>query len=85
MQALAGERSLPRAMGSRLGFGYGYPFYTFYAPLVYYAGALFHFIVGLDYGPATSFSFYTSLYLSGLLMYALVYVIGRREQWPRLE
>ena len=65
-------------------FGYGYPFYTFYAPLGYYAGALFHFILGLDYGPATKFSFYASLYLSGLLMYALVYVIGQREQWPRL-
>jgi len=65
-------------------FGYGYPFYTFYAPLGYYAGALSHFILGLDYGPATKFSFYASLYLSGLLMYALVYVIGQREQWPRL-
>jgi hypothetical protein len=29
-------------------------------------------------------SFYASLYLSGLAMYALVYVIGRREGWPRL-
>jgi hypothetical protein len=29
-------------------------------------------------------SFYSSLYLSGLFMYALVYVIGRREGWPRL-
>jgi hypothetical protein len=65
-------------------FGYGYPFFTFYAPLGYYAGALFHFILGLDYGPATKMSFYSSLYLSGLLMYALVYVIGLREQWPRL-
>jgi hypothetical protein len=65
-------------------FGYGYPFYTFYAPLGYYAGALFHFILGMDYGPATKFSFYSSLYLSGLLLYALVYVIGQREQWPRL-
>jgi hypothetical protein len=65
-------------------FGYGYPFYTFYAPLGYYVGALSHFLLGLNYGPATKFSFYASLYLSGLLMYALVYVIGRREQWPRL-
>ena len=64
--------------------GYGYPFYTFYAPLGYYAGALFHFILGLDYGPATKLSFYSSVYLSGLVMYALVYVIGIREQWPRL-
>jgi hypothetical protein len=65
-------------------FGYGYPFYTFYAPLGYYVGALSHFILGLDYGPATKFSFYASLYLSGLVMYALVYVVGRRERWPRL-
>ena len=65
-------------------FGYGYPFYTFYAPLGYYAGALSHFLLGLDYGPATKLSFYASLYLSGLVMYALVYVIGQREQWPRL-
>jgi hypothetical protein len=64
-------------------FGYGYPFYTFYAPLGYYIGALCHFLLGLDYGPATKMSFYSSLYFSGLLMYALVYVIGRREEWPR--
>ena len=65
-------------------FGYGYPNHTFYPPLGYYVGALFHFIFGLDYGPATKMSFYSSLYLSGLLMYALVYIIGRREGWPRL-
>jgi hypothetical protein len=47
-------------------------------------GALFHFLLGLDYGPATKMSFYASLYLSGLFMYALVYVIGRREGWSRL-
>lgn len=66
-------------------FGYGYPFYTFYPPLGYYVAAFYHFIFGLDYGPATKMSFYSSLYLSGLLMYALVYVIGRREGWPRLS
>jgi hypothetical protein len=65
-------------------FGYGYPFHTFYQPFGYYVGALFHFLVGLDYGPATKMSFYSSLYLSGLCIYALVYVIGRREGWPRL-
>jgi hypothetical protein len=65
-------------------FGYGYPFHTFYPPFGYYIGALFHFIFGLDYGPATKTSFYCSLYLSGLFMYALVYIIGRRERWPRL-
>jgi hypothetical protein len=65
-------------------FGYGYPFHTFYQPFGYYVGALFHFLFALDYGPATKMSFYSSLYLSGLFMYALVYVIGRREGWPRL-
>jgi hypothetical protein len=66
-------------------FGYGYPFHTFYQPFGYYIGAIFHFLLGLDYGPATKMSFYSSLYLSGLAMYALVYVIGRRESWSRLE
>jgi uncharacterized membrane protein len=64
-------------------FGYGYPFHTFYQPFGSYVGALFHFLLGLDYGPATKWSFYSSLYFSGVLMYALVYVIGRREGWPR--
>jgi len=35
---------------------------------------VFHLILGLDYGPATKWSFYSSLYLSGLLMYVLDYV-----------
>jgi hypothetical protein len=64
-------------------FGYGYPYHTLYGPLGFYIGALFHFILGLDYGPATKLSFYASLYLSGLLMYAFVYTIGSREHWPR--
>ena len=66
-------------------FGYGYPFHTFYQPFGYYVGALFHFLLCLDYGPATKMSFYSSIYLSGLAMYALVYVIGEREGWPRLH
>ena len=65
-------------------FGYGYPFLTFYAPLGFYVAAIFHFIFALDYGPATKLSFYTSIYLSGLLMYAFVYTVGSRERWPRL-
>jgi hypothetical protein len=65
-------------------FGYGYPFLTFYSPLGYYVGAIFHFVLGLDYGAATKLSFYASLYVSGLLMYAFVYLIGSREGSPRL-
>ena len=64
-------------------FGYGYPYFTLYGPLGFYVGAVFHFIFGLDYGLATKLSFYSSLYLSGLLIYAFVYVIGSREHWPR--
>src|SRR4029077_7377121 len=64
--------------------GYGYPYHTFYGPLGFYIGAVFHSLLGLDYGPATKLSFYTSLYLSGLLVYAFVYTIGSRERWPRL-
>jgi hypothetical protein len=65
-------------------FGYGYPYFTLYGPLGFYVGVIFHFILGLDYGSATKLSFYTSLYLSGLFMYAFVYTIGSRERWPRL-
>jgi hypothetical protein len=64
-------------------FGYGYPFFTFYAPLGFYVAAIFHFVFALDYGLATKLSFYTSLYLSGLSIYAFVYTIGSRERWPR--
>ena len=63
-------------------FGYGYPYHTFYGPLGFYVGAIFHFILGLDYGPATKLSFYTSLYLSGLLMYGFVHLMGSHERWP---
>ena len=65
-------------------FEYGYPYLTLYGPLGFYIGAIFHFFLGLDYGPATKLSFYTSLYLSGLFVYAFVYTIGSRERWPRL-
>lgn len=64
--------------------GYGYPYHTFYGPFGFYIGAIFHFLLGLDYGPATKLSFYTSLWLSGVLVYAFVYTIGSREGWPRL-
>jgi hypothetical protein len=64
-------------------FGYGYPYHTFYAPLGFYVGAAFHFLLGLNFGWATKLSFYASIYLSGLLMYAFAYTIGSRENWWR--
>ena len=64
-------------------FGYGYTYHTFYAPLGFYFGAILHFLLGLNFGWATKLSFYASLYLSGLFMYAFVYAIGSREHWSR--
>jgi hypothetical protein len=64
-------------------FGYGYPYHTFYAPLGFYVGAVLHFLLGVNFGWATKLSFYASIYLSGLLMYAFTYTIGSREKWPR--
>lgn len=64
-------------------FGYGYPYFCLYGPLGFYVGALYHFVLGLDFGNAAKLSFYTSLYLSGAFMYAFAYLIGRREDWPR--
>jgi hypothetical protein len=64
-------------------FGYGYPYHTFYAPLGFYVGAIFHSLFRLDVGCATKLSFYASIYLSGIFMYAFAYTIGSRENWPR--
>src|SRR5262245_41296830 len=38
-------------------FGYGYPYHTFYAPLGFYVGAVFHVLLGVDFGWATKLSF----------------------------
>lgn len=64
-------------------FGQGWPFFTFYAPLGYYAAAFFHFIFGLDYGAATRWSFYASLALAALLMYGLAWRLGGERAGPR--
>mgnify|MGYP000883477223 CR=1 FL=1 len=64
-------------------FGYGWPFFMFYAPLGYYVGAAFHFVFGLNFGASVRWSFYLATALSGLLMYGLVWILGGREGWPR--
>jgi hypothetical protein len=55
-------------------FGYGYPFYTFYAPLDFMQARCSTSSWVWIRAPQTKLSFYSSLYLSRLLMYALDYV-----------
>jgi hypothetical protein len=64
-------------------YGYGWPFFTFYAPLGYYVGAAGHLLFGLNYGASARWSFYLATALSGLFMYGLVWILGGREGWPR--
>jgi len=59
--------------------GYGWPFFTFYAPLGYYVGAIGHFILNLNYGGAARLSFYISIFLSGLGMYGFAWSIISRQ------
>lgn len=64
-------------------FGYGWPFFTYYAPLGYYVAAAAHFILGLGYGPATGLSFALAAWLSGAFMFLFARRLGLREGWPR--
>lgn len=49
--------------------GYGWPFFTFYAPFGYYAAALAHELAGMGFGAATKLSFAMSMALGGLFVY----------------
>lgn len=57
--------------------GYGWPFFTYYAPLGYYVGAGVYRLTGWSAGAATRLSFYLALVLGGVLMYALVSLLAR--------
>lgn len=61
-----------------LGYGFGYPIFNFYAPLSYYAGALFIFI-GFDALIATKLIMALGVVLSGIFMYLLA-----REFWGEI-
>lgn len=65
-------------------YGYGWPFFTFYAPFGYYVGCLAH-LIGFTYGAGVKISFYLSLYFSGLFLYFLIQTVGGRENWPRVK
>lgn len=51
-----------------LGFGFGYPIFVFYPPLVYIVGELFH-LIGFGFIDAIKLTFFTSIFLSGIAMY----------------
>lgn len=61
------EGMLPVRWVSELGYGYGYPIFTFYAPLAYYIGGLSTFVT-LSL-PATKIMIGLGILLSGIFMY----------------
>lgn len=68
-QALLSKQFPPR-WGENLGFGYGYPFYNFYPPLVYYFGEIFH-LLGFSLIVSTKIVMGLGFLLSGIFIYFL--------------
>ncbi len=56
---------------SELGFGFGYPLFVFYPPLVYAVGEAFH-LIGFGYINSVKLVFFTGILFSGIAMYLLV-------------
>lgn len=61
----------------QLGFGFGYPLFIFYPPLVYFLGETFH-ILGFGFIDSIKLVFATSVIFSGIAMYILT-----KEFWGR--
>ncbi|HUS60366.1 MAG TPA: 6-pyruvoyl-tetrahydropterin synthase-related protein [Nevskiaceae bacterium] len=68
-QAFLSNQFPPRWVGN-LGFGYGYPFYNFYPPLVYYLGEIFH-LLGFSLIVSTKIVMGLGFLLSGIFIYFL--------------
>ena len=62
-----------------LGFGFGYPLFVFYPPLVYIVGEVFH-LAGFGFVDSVKLVFFLGIFASGLAMYILV-----KELWGKLE
>ncbi len=62
------EGGIPPRWSKNLGFGYGMPLFSFYAPLPYYLGVGFH-ALGLSYINAVKLLFILSFYFSFMAMY----------------
>lgn len=76
-QALKGGQFPPRWV-DQLGFGFGYPLFVFYPPLVYFLGEAFH-LLGFGYIDSVKLVFSSSIVLSGLFMYAFVKILWGRS------
>ena len=76
-QAIKAGQLYPRWVEG-LGFGFGYPLFNFYPPLVYFLGEIFH-LVGFGYIDSIKLVFFSSILLSGFAMFALV-----RKLWGEI-
>lgn len=61
-----------------LGFGFGYPLFVFYPPLIYYLGEVFH-LAGFGFIDSIKLVFFISIFASAIAMYILV-----KEFWGKL-
>lgn len=62
-----------------LGFGYGYPLFNFYPPLVYYTGEISHLFFNTSFIDSTKIVWFLALVGSALAMYFLT-----REFWGNI-
>lgn len=62
-----------------LGFGYGYPLFVFYPPLVYILGELIH-LLGFSFISSIKSVFFLSIFLSGISIY-----IFAKELWGKIS
>src|SRR3972149_12338104 len=77
-QALKAGQFPPRWV-DELGFGFGYPLFVFYPPLVYMIGELFH-LFGFSFINSIKLVFFTGIFLSGITMY-----IFAKDLWGEIE
>ncbi len=59
-----------------MGSGFGFPLFNYYSPLPYYFGMFFRWL-GLPFMAVTNYTFFSSIIISGIAMYALVYKITK--------
>lgn len=69
---------IPPRWTEDLGFGFGYPLFIFYPPLVYYIGEAFHSL-GFNYIDSIKLVFFASIFASAVAMYILV-----KEFWGKI-
>lgn len=76
-QAIKGGQFPPRWV-DQLGFGFGYPLFVFYPPLVYFLGEIYH-LLGFGYISSVKLLLFTSFLGSGLAIY-----LFSKQLWGRL-